>query len=145
MLHVASHGQWQRLDHWQLFLGFEEGQVRLLDEDGQVFIQHPAELLGRWDGTAIVLSSKPLGGQAFLFGALEIATRLSLATALLAACAYYFACQECLARPIMWHPQIVILLATVGFVIAWVSLAPCTLPNHDAKLIAVLPLFLLIR
>ncbi len=134
VLHVASHGQWQRLDHWQLFLGFADGQVRLLDEDGQVFIQHPAELLGRWDGTAIVLSSKPLGGQAFLFRALEIATRLSLATALLAACALVYRLPRVLGSSGNGHPQIVILLATVGFVIAWVSLAPCTLAESRREI-----------
>lgn len=59
ILHVASPGQLEVYNHWQLFLGTSPDGARIVDHDGR--LQHIAwpELLARWDGIALAVHSQP--------------------------------------------------------------------------------------
>ena len=60
ILHVAKDGQLKRYDHWVVFCGMKDGAALLLDPPQSIDQISLAELLARWDGTAIVVSSSPI-------------------------------------------------------------------------------------
>lgn len=55
ILHVASAGQFENLNHWLLYLGQDGSQAQVQDGDGTVFGMDFQELLLRWKGSGIVV------------------------------------------------------------------------------------------
>jgi len=60
ILHVKSGADSKDYDHFELFLGTEGGQAKLFNPPEAVRLAPFYELAPRWDGTGLVLSSKPL-------------------------------------------------------------------------------------
>ena len=60
ILHVRSNRSTRSFNHWILFLGVEQGKLRVIDPPGSLELVSPAELLARWDCTGLVLSNRPL-------------------------------------------------------------------------------------
>lgn len=61
VLHLASEGQLKSYNHWVLFCGMQNGQARLLDAPQPMETVPLADLLARWNGTALVVSDRPNG------------------------------------------------------------------------------------
>lgn len=57
VLHTAIGGQFAQFNHWELFLGWENGRARMVQADGTVSLVEPSVLLGRWDGMALSFSN----------------------------------------------------------------------------------------
>lgn len=60
ILHVASDGQLKRYNHWLVFLGMHGGKARVLDPPNSMEIVPISDVLARWNGTALVVSDKPI-------------------------------------------------------------------------------------
>jgi rhodanese-related sulfurtransferase len=60
ILHVKSSLDKKDYDHFELFLGTEGGQAKLFNPPEAARLVPFYELAPRWDGTGLVLSSKPL-------------------------------------------------------------------------------------
>ena len=60
ILHVKSAKGEKKYDHFELFLGTEGGQAKIYNYPEPVRLAPFYELAPRWDGTGLVLSSKPL-------------------------------------------------------------------------------------
>ncbi|MDR1926044.1 MAG: hypothetical protein LBQ66_16875 [Planctomycetaceae bacterium] len=59
ILHFRGSGD-SEFNHWVAFLGVEGNHVRIIDAPHELAYLTTAELLAQWDGTAIVLSEKPI-------------------------------------------------------------------------------------
>lgn len=64
ILHVRGPGG-ERFSHWLVFLGMEDGLVRVLDSPGDVELVPLASLLSRWDGIALAVAREPIEGRGF--------------------------------------------------------------------------------
>jgi len=62
ILHFRSSFSDQRYNHWVAFLGVEGGRARIIDVPHELATIPFAELMAKWDGTAIVISDKPIHG-----------------------------------------------------------------------------------
>jgi len=61
ILHVTGRYTPAMYNHWILYLGTQQDKARVFDSAvGKVELYPPAELLARWDGTALVVSAKPV-------------------------------------------------------------------------------------
>ena len=60
ILHVKSQPTSARYDHYELFLGMENGQPRLLNPPDLLRLVPPRELAARWDGTGLIISTEPI-------------------------------------------------------------------------------------
>ena len=90
ILHVTSPGDLRRAQHWQLFLGWEDGRLRLADSSGNVYLEDPAMTLTRWDGVAIGVAP---GSSRFPFASIiagELLLRLGLFTLLACIAVFIF-------------------------------------------------------
>ncbi|MDR1480122.1 MAG: hypothetical protein LBJ00_14395 [Planctomycetaceae bacterium] len=63
ILHFRSSHADQKYNHWVAYLGAEGGKVRILDVPHELVTIPFAELMARWDGTAIIISDKQIGEQ----------------------------------------------------------------------------------
>jgi rhodanese-related sulfurtransferase len=59
ILHVKADWSRRTYDHYELFLGTEEGQAKLFDPPDKLRLVPFHELAGRWDGYALAVSDKP--------------------------------------------------------------------------------------
>jgi len=59
ILHVKPDWSHRAYDHYELFLGTEDGQAKLFDPPQAPRLVPFAELAGRWDGYALAISDKP--------------------------------------------------------------------------------------
>jgi len=66
ILHVRANGESPKYDHFELFLGVEEGKARLCDLPGSPRLVVFADLAPRWDGRAIFLSDRPIDTAAIM-------------------------------------------------------------------------------
>ncbi len=55
ILHVSSYGQFESFNHWCLFLGMADGDKCRIADGGKIVAIPIAEILARWDGSAIVV------------------------------------------------------------------------------------------
>jgi len=60
VLHVKSSGDKKEYDHYELYLGTQNGQARLFDPPNPVQLIPFRELAPRWDGTGLIVSSVPI-------------------------------------------------------------------------------------
>jgi hypothetical protein len=65
ILHVRSSYADQKFNHWVAFLGVEDNKARIIDVPHQLATIPFAELMAKWDGTAIVISDKPITESVF--------------------------------------------------------------------------------
>jgi rhodanese-related sulfurtransferase len=65
ILHVRSSYADQKFNHWVAFLGIEDNKARIIDVPHQLATIPFAELMAKWDGTAIVISDKPITESVF--------------------------------------------------------------------------------
>lgn len=80
VLHVASFGQYQQYNHWELFLGVEEnGLLRLVDGDGKVYTESASVLASRWDGTAILVTDSKSTAAGITLMSIEWISKLAFA------------------------------------------------------------------
>ena len=63
ILHFRSSFSDQRYNHWVAYLGVEGGKARIIDVPHELATIPFAELMAKWDGTAIVISNKPISSQ----------------------------------------------------------------------------------
>jgi rhodanese-related sulfurtransferase len=66
ILHVAGKGVLREYDHWVLFLGVKNGQALIADAPDPVRAVPLASLMASWDGTAIVISNRPLSSSTLM-------------------------------------------------------------------------------
>jgi len=59
ILHVRRPGYGMPYHHWIVFLGWDQGQVRVIDPPGAVELYQPADLLALWDGIGLVVTPSP--------------------------------------------------------------------------------------
>ncbi len=67
LLHVKSTSNSGAYNHWVLFLGSESGRWIIADLPGSSFSVTSSELSTLWDGTAIVVSNRPISVLSFWF------------------------------------------------------------------------------
>jgi rhodanese-related sulfurtransferase len=60
ILHVKSEIGSKQYDHYELFLGTENGKAKLLDPPNPVRLVSFAELSPRWDGNGLIVSAEPI-------------------------------------------------------------------------------------
>jgi len=60
ILHVASDGQPNQYDHWVLFLGMDGDKARIVDPPSDPDSVPLADVLARWDGTALFVADRPI-------------------------------------------------------------------------------------
>ncbi len=60
ILHVKSEIGSEKYDHYELFLGTENGKAKLFDPPNQVRLVSFAELAPRWDGNGLIVSVEPI-------------------------------------------------------------------------------------
>ncbi|RLB75297.1 MAG: hypothetical protein DRH24_19840 [Deltaproteobacteria bacterium] len=60
ILHVKSAADKKEYDHFELFLGTENGQAKLFDPPEPVKLAPFYELAPRWDGTGLIVSAEPI-------------------------------------------------------------------------------------
>jgi len=60
ILHVKSSADKKDYDHYELFLGTQNGQARLCDPPGPVRLVPFYELAPRWNGTGLMVSKNPI-------------------------------------------------------------------------------------
>lgn len=63
ILHFRSSFSDQKYNHWVTYLGVDGGKARLIDVPHELTTIPFAELMAKWDGTAIVISDKPIKGK----------------------------------------------------------------------------------
>ena len=63
ILHFRGSFSDQKYNHWVAYLGVEGGKARIIDVPHGLATIPFAELMAKWDGTAIVISDKPIDGQ----------------------------------------------------------------------------------
>ena len=63
ILHFRSSFSDQKYNHWVAYLGVEGGKARIIDVPHELATIPFAELMAKWDGTAIVISDKPINSQ----------------------------------------------------------------------------------
>jgi rhodanese-related sulfurtransferase len=66
ILHVKTEVGSEQYDHYELFLGTENGQARLFDPPRPVRLVAFADLAPRWDGAALIVSDEPIDLNAVL-------------------------------------------------------------------------------
>ena len=79
ILHFRSSLSNQKYNHWVAYLGVNGGKARIIDVPYELATISFAELMAKWDGTAIVISDKPIDGQivyASMFNYLGLVTVL---------------------------------------------------------------------
>lgn len=60
ILHVRSHSESPKYDHYELFLGVEKGKARLFNPPETPRLVSFADLATRWDGKALFISNGPI-------------------------------------------------------------------------------------
>ena len=60
VLHVADERRIGVYNHWVLYLGTEDGLVRVVDAPHELELMPFAELLARWDSIGLFVSDKPI-------------------------------------------------------------------------------------
>jgi len=60
ILHVKSVADSKEYDHFELFLGTENGQAKIFDPPDPARLVPFHELAPRWDGTGLIVSSSPI-------------------------------------------------------------------------------------
>ena len=60
LLHVRPHGEAREYNHYELFLGSENGQAKLFDPPEAPRLVDFEELAARWDGAALLVSGRPM-------------------------------------------------------------------------------------
>jgi rhodanese-related sulfurtransferase len=60
ILHVKAQPTSRRYDHYELFLGMENGQAKLLNPPGLLPLAPLRELAARWDGSGLIISKEPI-------------------------------------------------------------------------------------
>lgn len=55
ILHVASDGQLEGVNHWALYLGKKNGYARIVNSGGVIELYPVDRVLARWDGSAVVV------------------------------------------------------------------------------------------
>jgi len=60
LLHVRPHGEAREYNHYELFLGSENGQAKLFDPPEAPRLVDFEELAARWDGAALLVSGRPV-------------------------------------------------------------------------------------
>ena len=66
ILHFRSTSASRDFNHWVAFLGVEHGRARIIDLPHQLALIPFAELLAKWNGTAIVISQEPIRGEVLM-------------------------------------------------------------------------------
>ena len=69
ILHVKKTVYSKEPDHYEVFLGVENGKALLFDPPGAPRSEPLHTLLGRWQGTALVVSRTPIDAQVFFWPA----------------------------------------------------------------------------
>ncbi|QDT43405.1 Rhodanese-like domain protein [Gimesia alba] len=87
ILHVQGNRTDKNFNHWIAFLGFEGDRVRIVDAPLPLQTLTMAELLSKWDGTAIAVSKEELT-HGFLY---ESRVEIILGLGLLAFAVYFLA------------------------------------------------------
>jgi rhodanese-related sulfurtransferase len=65
ILHFRSSYADQKFNHWVTYLGTDGGKARIIDVPHELATVPFAELMAKWDGTAITISDKPITEQFF--------------------------------------------------------------------------------
>lgn len=63
ILHFRSSFSDQKYNHWVAYFGVDHGKARVIDVPHELTTVSFAELMAKWDGTAIVISDKPIDSQ----------------------------------------------------------------------------------
>jgi rhodanese-related sulfurtransferase len=89
ILHVAAGEQLDTFNHWILCLGCDGARLDIVDAQGGRDLVPLAQILAKWDGSAIFVNSRPVGvGSVRAHELLLYAQYSVLALALLAAASY---------------------------------------------------------
>lgn len=74
ILHFRNSFADQQFNHWVAYLGVDGGKARIIDMPNELETIPFAELMAKWDGTAILLSKEPIHEELTAFSRLNYLT-----------------------------------------------------------------------
>lgn len=80
ILHFRSRDRVESFDHFILFLGTENGRIKVFDPPDKILKLTEAELLSRWDGNGLILSRQPIDQTTVLLATLRRPVMISMIT-----------------------------------------------------------------